>query len=224
MLVSVILPCRDEEKSIGLCIKQIQKTLTTNKIKGEIIVSDSSTDNSYKIAKKLDVKIVKHDKEGYGLAIKEGVKAAKGEIIIFADCDGTYDFTEIPRFLEALKDADMVLGTRLKGKIMKGAMPWLHQHIGNPMLTRLMNLFFGSKITDTQSGFRAIRKDKFESLDLKTNGMEFASEMIIKAVKKNFRIKEIPIKYYKRYGSSKLETFRDGWRHLKYISLYKVKQ
>jgi len=220
MDVSVILPTRNEKESIGESIEKIKQVFKEEKIKGEIIVSDSSIDGSDKIAKKLGAKVVKHDKEGYGLAILEGFKAAKGEILIYADPDASYDFLDIPRFLEAIKDADLVIGSRFKGKIMKNAMPWSHKYIGNPGLTFILNLFFRSHLSDTHSGFRAIKKEALEKLKLKTTGMEFASEMLIKAIKHNLKIKEIPIKYYPRKGDSKLKSWNDGWRHLRFMLLF----
>ena len=218
--ISIILPCRNEKESIKESIEKIKQVLKKNNIDGEIIVSDSSQDGSDKIASGLGAKVIKHDKKGYGIALREGFKIAKGEIIIFADPDGTYDFSEIPSFLEAIKDADLVIGSRFKGKIMKKAMPWSHRYIGNPVLTFLLNLFFKSRLSDAHSGFRAIKRNKLEQLELKTTGMEFASEMIIKAIKKNLKIKEIPINYYPRAGSSKLRSFHDGWRHLRFMLLF----
>ena len=218
--ISIILPCRNEKESIRKSIWQIKQALEKNNIDGEIIVSDSSTDGSDKIARKLGTKVIKHDKEGYGIALLEGFKVAKGEIIIFADSDGTYDFLEIPKFLKAIKNADLVIGSRFKGKIERGAMSWSHRYIGNPILTFLLNLFFKSKISDAHSGFRAIRKDKLEQLELETTGMEFASEMIIKAIKKRLKIVEIPINYYPRKGVSKLRGFNDAWRHLRFMLLF----
>ncbi len=220
MLVSVVLPTRNEKDSIGDCINTIKQVFKENKIKGEIIVSDSSKDGSDKIAKKLGAKVIKHDKEGYGTALLEGFKVAKGEIIIYADSDGTYDFFEIPRFLKAMENADLIMGSRFKGKIKRGAMPWSHRYIGNPILTFLLNLFFKGKLSDAHSGFRAIRKEKLEQLELKTTGMEFASEMIIKAIKKRLKIREIPINYYPRQGVSKLKGFNDAWRHLRFMLLF----
>ena len=157
--VSIILPCRNEKESIENTIRQIKQTLKKNNINGEIIVSDSSKDGSDKIATDLGVTVIKHDKQGYGIALREGFKIANGEIIIFADPDGTYDFSEIPRFLQAIKEADLVIGSRFKGKIMRKAMPWSHRYIGNPMLTFLLNLFFKGRLSDAHSGFRSIRRN-----------------------------------------------------------------
>lgn len=219
--LSVILPCRNEEKALDFCLKEIKKTLKENKIKAEIIVSDSSWDNSPKIAKGNKVKLLRHGQEGYGLAYLEAFKIAQGKYIFMADSDCTYDFKEIPRFLSQLKKGqDFVIGNRFGGKIEEGAMPWLHQHIGNPLFSFLFRLFFKIKIKDPHCGMRAIRKDALEKLNLQTKGMEFASEMVIKAAKKNLKIKELEINYYKRKGFSKLHSFSDGWKHLRFMLLY----
>lgn len=221
--ITVILPCRNEEKTVGECIKKIQKVFSENKIKEEIIVSDSSSDNSAAIAKKMGVKVVKHDKEGYGYAYQAGIKHAKGNIIIIGDADNTYDFSEIPKLLSKAQWNDIVIGSRIKGKIHKRAMPWLHRYIGNPLISFILRLLFGSKVSDTQSGFRLIKKEAWEKLNLQTTGMEFATEMIIRATKQGMKITEVPIKYYPRkIGSqSKLRTFKDGWKHLRFMFLYR---
>jgi glycosyltransferase involved in cell wall biosynthesis len=218
--VSVILPCRNEEKTIGICIKKIQEVLEENKINGEIIVADSSSDRSAKIAKNLGGNVVKHNKIGYGNAYLEGFKHAKGKYIIMGDADDTYDFLEIPRFLEALKDCDFVIGDRFKGNMEKGAMPWLHKYIGNPFLSFVLRVLFKTNIRDAHCGFRAIKKKHLDKLNLVSPGMEFASEMIIKAIKNNLKIKEIPVNYSKRIGKSKLQSFNDGWQHLRFMLLY----
>ncbi len=219
MFVSVVLPCRNERESVGFCIKKIKDVFKKENIQGEIIISDSSEDGSDNISKSLGARVVKHDTPGYGFAIREGVKFAKGDIIIFADADFTYNFEDIPKLINALGNADIVMANRLKGIVGKGAMPFSHRFIGTPILTFMTNILFGSKVGDSQSGFRALRKETFDNLNLKTNGMEFASEMIIKAAKKNLRIKEIPSNYYKRKGESKLSTYNDGMAHIKYILL-----
>jgi glycosyltransferase involved in cell wall biosynthesis len=219
--LSIVLPCRNEEKSLDYCLKQIKEVINKNKINAEIVVSDSSVDKSPDSAKKHQAHLVKHDKEGYGIACLEGFRAAKGKYIFFADCDSTYDFKEIPKFLKYLKEGyDLVIGNRFKGRIEKGAMPWSHRYIGSPVLSFLFRMFFKSKINDINSGMRAVSKNALEKLNLKTTGMEFASEMLIKASKKGLKTKEIPIDYYKREGDSKLRTMRDGWRHLRFMLLY----
>lgn len=220
--VSVVLPCRNEEQSIGECILKTHNVFEKYNIHGEIIVSDSSTDNSPEIVRKLNVKLVKHNKEGYGRAYLEGFKIAEGTYLFLADPDGTYDFSEIPFFLEYLRNDnyDFVIGNRLAGNIEKGAMPYLHRYIGIPILSLLFRLFFRIKIHDTQCGMRAITKEALSKLNLQTTGMEFASEMIVKAVQEGLRIKEVPIDYYQRKGNSKLRSFADGWRHLRFMLLY----
>ena len=219
--VTVILPCRDEEHTIGQCIEQIKQVFKKNKIKGEIIVSDSSKDNSALIAKRHKVVLIKHKDKGYGIAIRNGLKKTRGKFIIIGDADGTYDFTQIPLLLKKIKTGyDLVLGSRINGKIEKGAMPWHHKHIGNPMLSFLLNMFFNTKVSDAHSGFRIFRKKILPELNLKTTGMEFASEMIIKAAKNNFDIGEIPISYLPRIGESKLKSFSDGWRHLRFMLMF----
>lgn len=217
-MISVVLPCRNEEKAIGICINKIKEVFKKNKIDGEIIVSDSSSDNSAEIAEQLGTKVIKHNKVGYGNALLEGFKHTTGDIIVMGDCDDSYDFLELPDLLKALKNNDMVIGRRRY--IQKGAMPLLHKFIGNPILSFLLRVFFKANIKDAHSGFRVIRKDELKKLRLKTTGMEFASEMIIKAIKNKLRIKEIPIHYYKRKGTSKLKSFSDGWKHLRFMLLY----
>jgi glycosyltransferase involved in cell wall biosynthesis len=223
MKISVVLPCRNEESSIAICIQKIKKAFESIKEKDyEIIVSDSSKDKSPEIAKNFSkVKIIKHDLEGYGNAILQGIKYAKGDYIIIGDADNTYDFSEIPEFIKELdKGYDFVIGNRFKGEIKKGAMPFSHRHIGTPILNFLLSLFFRKKISDCNSGFRAIKKEALNKLSLRTIGMEFASEMIIKAIKNNLKIKEIPITYSKRIGNSKLKSFSDGWKHLRFMLIY----
>jgi len=216
--VSVVLPCQNEEVALGECIKQIKEVFKENNIRGEIIVSDSSTDKSPDIAKKSGVVLVKHNKEGYGNAYLEGFKHINGKYIFCADPDATYDFEEIPRFIrEAQNDNVFVIGDRFKGRMDKGAMPLIHKYLGNPLLSFLIRKKFGGGVHDAHCGMRALTKNALKKLDLKTTGMELASEMIVKALENEMKIIELPIDYHKRKGESKLRTFPDGWRHLKYI-------
>lgn len=221
-MISIIIPCMNEEKTIGICIQKALSALKRENMEGEIIVADSSTDNSREIAKNLGAKIVTVEKKGYGNAYIEGVSHAQGKYLFFADADNTYDFDDIPKFLKPLIDnrADFVMGTRLKGDIKKGAMPWLHRYIGNPILTGILNWLFNSKISDAHCGMRAIAEDAYEKLNIQSQGMEFASEMIIEAARKRLRIMEIPITYYPRKTPSKLHSWGDGWRHLRFMMLY----
>jgi len=221
MELSIILPCRNEEQSLDSCLKSIKETIKKYKINAEIIVSDSSTDKSPKIAEKHNIILVKHNKDGYGNAYLEAFKHTKGKYIFMADCDGTYDFGEIPHFINYLKKGyDFAIGDRFKGEMENGSMPFSHKYIGNPILSSILRLFFNAKIHDTHCGMRAISKEALSKLNLQTTGMEFASEMIIQAIKNKLKIKQIPINYYKRKGKSKLKPFIDGWRHLRFMLLY----
>jgi glycosyltransferase involved in cell wall biosynthesis len=219
--ISVILPCQNEEQALPFCLNQIKETIKKNNLSAEVIVSDSSTDQSPEIAKKENVVLIKHDKDGYGLAYLEAFKIARGKYIFMADADGTYDFGEIPNFINYLKDGyDFVLGNRFAGKIEKGAMPLRNKYLGNPFLSGILRIFFNTKIKDSHCGMRAITKKALQKLNLQTAGMEFASETIIKALKNNLKIKEIPINYYQRKGLSKLRPFSDAWKHLRFMLLY----
>ena len=220
--VSVIIPSMDEEETIGRCIEKIKKVFGNEHISGEIIVADNSSDRTPEIANELGAKVVKPEKLGYGYAYLYGFKHASGRYIVMGDADDTYDFLEMPKLLRPLQDgeSDLVIGSRFKGEIKEGAMPWLHKYIGNPVLTGFLNLFFKTRVSDAHSGFRACTREALERMKLRSSGMEFASEMIIEAVRKKLRIKEVAINYYKREGESKISSFADGWRHLKFMLLY----
>jgi len=220
--ISIILPCLNEEQSLGDCLERVKKVIKERKLNAEIVVVDNgSTDRSCKIAKKKKVIVVYEPERGYGSACLRGFKAAKGKYLFLSDSDGSYDFNEIPRFIRELKKGfDFVIGDRFKGEVEKGAMSWFHKYIGNPLLSGILRLFFKTKINDVHCGMRAITKKALSKLDLRAAGMEFASEMVIQAVKNNLKIKELPINYYKRKGISKLKSFRDGWKHLRFMLLY----
>lgn len=216
--ISIVLPCRNEQEALPFCLQQIKGVVLRHHLSAEVIVSDSSTDQSPQIAKQEHAGLVKHDLVGYGRAYLEGFKHAKGKYIFMADADCSYDFNEIPNFIQQLESGyDLVMGNRLSGNIEKNAMPWANQHIGTPLLSLMLRIFFGTKIKDSQSGMRAIRMESLKKLTLQTTGMEFASEMIIKAVQHNLKIKELPIHYYKRRGRSKLRPFQDTLAHIKLI-------
>lgn len=221
-IVSIIIPCMNEENTIGECIQKALSTLKREGLEGEIIVSDSSTDNSRKIAQDMGVKVIIPIGKGYGNAYIESMKYVQGKYLLFTDADGTYDLNDIPKFIKPLMDkrADLVMGTRLKGDIKKGAMPWLHQYIGNPLLTGILNWLFNTNISDAHCGMRAITQDAYQKLDIKSEGMEYASEMVIEAARKRLRITEVPISYYPRLTPSKLHSWLDGWRHLRFMILY----
>lgn len=220
--ISIILPCLNEEQAIGFCLDKIKEVIEKNNLNAEIIVVDNgSTDNSRNIIKGKQARLIEEKERGYGSAYLRGFEDAVGKYIFMADSDGSYDFSEIPNFIEYLRQGyDFVIGDRFKGKVEKEAMPWVHKYIGNPVLSGVLRIFFNTKIHDVHCGMRAFKKDLLRQLNLKTTGMEFASEMIIKTIKNNLKIKEIPINYYARKGESKLKSLTDGWRHLRFMLLY----
>jgi glycosyltransferase involved in cell wall biosynthesis len=220
--LSVILPTLNEETTIGICIQKIQKVLYDLGVSGEIIVSDSSTDRTPDIARKLGAVVVHPSHRGYGFAYLEAFTHARGTYIVMADADNTYDFFDLPLLIRELDlGADLVTGSRFAGEIKKGAMTPLHQYIGNPLLTWVLNTVFHTEFSDTHSGFRAIRADALKKLDLQSWGMELASEMLIKASRDGLKIAEVPITYYPRETPSNLNSFSDGWRHIRFILLLK---
>jgi len=220
--VSVILPALDEERTISDCITKIRKVFLDNTINGEIIVADSSSDRTPEIASSLGAKVIRAEKNGYGNAYLAGFKHARGRYIVMGDADNTYDFLEIPKLLDPLKHgADFVIGSRFKGTIHKGSMDGLHRYIGNPVLTWVLNIIFNTHYSDTHSGFRAITREALDRLTLSTGGMEFASEMLVMASKEQLKITEVPIDYYPRLTPSKLHSFADGWRHIRFVLLMK---
>jgi hypothetical protein len=203
-------------------LPKVKEALEKMGLSYEIIVVDKSSDRTPEIARSLGAIVIRQRGRGYGDAYITGFRHARGRYIVMGDPDGSYDFSELPKLLEPLLkgEADLVMCTRLRGEIKRGAMPWLHRYIGNPLLTKILNVLFKTRVSDAHCGFRAIRRDALEKLPLKCRGMEFASEMVIEAAKAGLRIKEVPITYYPRIGESKLSSFRDGWRHLRLMLLY----
>ena len=220
--VSVVMPCLNEQDTIGPCVERALAVLREQRIVGEVIVCDNgSTDDSIAIAQKLGARVVTESERGYGAAYMTGINAARGRLILIGDSDSTYDFNDLPRLLEPLRQGyDLVLGSRFKGRILPGAMPWANRYIGNPVLTGLLNKLFGLQISDAHSGLRAFTRDAYTRMRLKTTGMEFASEMVIKASLARLKIAEVPITYYPRGGTSKLQPFGDGWRHIRFMLLF----
>jgi glycosyltransferase involved in cell wall biosynthesis len=219
--VSVVIPCLNEEDNIERCVHDAIVALEDGDLHGEVLVVDNaSEDRSAELARAAGAQVIFEPRRGYGSAYQAGFRAAHGEYIVMADADLTYDFGEIPTFVRELQDgAELVMGNRMRN-IKPGAMPWLHRYIGNPMLTGLLNLFFRTGVRDAHCGMRALRRDVLERLDLRTTGMEFASEMVIRASKQNLTIAEIDIEYHPRGGESKLSSFRDGWRHLRFLLVH----
>jgi glycosyltransferase involved in cell wall biosynthesis len=221
-VISVVLPSLNEEETIADCITKIMQVFADLGVEGEVIVADSSHDRTPEIAASLGAVVVRPEKMGYGNAYLAGLARARGTYVVIGDADNTYDFLEIPKLLAPLDGgADMVLGSRLHGTILPGSMPALHRYIGNPLLTLLLNRVFHTHISDSHTGFRAIRRDALERLPLKTGGMEFASEMIIEAAIAGLCIEEVPITYHPRRTPSKLQSFSDGWRHVRFMLLYR---
>jgi glycosyltransferase involved in cell wall biosynthesis len=220
-LVSVIIPCLNEAENIEQCVTAAWEALKRSGISGEVIVADNgSEDGSAELAEHAGAHVVHAPVRGYGSAYLAGFGAASGTYIVMADADLTYDFNEIPSFLRELEGgADMVIGDRME-HIHPGAMPWLHRYVGNPLLSRFLNLLFHTGVRDAHCGMRAFRRDRLELLALRTTGMEFASEMVVRAAKQKLEIREIPIEYHPRGGESKLSSFRDGWRHLRFLLLH----
>ncbi|WP_238398290.1 glycosyltransferase family 2 protein [Halorussus salinus] len=220
-ILSVVMPTLNEEEGVADCIQTIKETVARLGVTTEIIVSDSSTDRTPEIAESLGATVVYPDQEGYGYAYQYAFERARGSYIAMADADCTYDFGELPKLLEAIgeHDADIVMGSRLEGEIKSGAMPKLHQYIGNPLLTKFLNTFYGTEVSDAHSGFRVFRRDVLEELDLQSDGMEFASEMVMDAGANDLTIHEVPITYHERKGEATLESFRDGWRHIRFMLL-----
>jgi len=220
-LVSVVIPCLNEAENIVACVTAALQALKEMGAHGEVVVADNnSEDDSAQLAAEAGACVVVERRRGYGSAYLAGFAASKGRYIVMADADLTYDFNEIPNFVAALEEgAEMVIGDRMDS-IQPGAMPWLHRYVGNPILTGLLNLFFRTGVNDAHCGMRALRRDVLPRLDLRTTGMEFASEMVIRASKENLKIAEFPIEYHPRGGESKLSSFRDGWRHLRFLLVH----
>jgi len=220
-LVSVVIPCLDEADNIEACVSRARAALLKHGLPGEILVADNgSADGSPELAAAAGARVIHEPRRGYGSAYLAGFAAARGEYIVMADADLTYDFGEIPHFVALLREgAQLVIGDRMDN-IQPGAMPWLHRYVGNPVLSGILNLFFRTGVRDAHCGMRALRRDVLHRLDLRTRGMEFASEMVIRAAKEGLDIRQLRIEYHPRSGSSKLSSFRDGWRHLRFLLVH----
>jgi glycosyltransferase involved in cell wall biosynthesis len=221
LVVSVVIPCLNEADNIERCVAGALGVLRDAGISGEVIVADNaSDDDSAALAAGAGARVVSEPRRGYGSAYLAGFAAARGRYIVMGDADLTYDFREIPRFVEQLEEgAELVMGDRMDN-IHPGAMPWLHRYVGNPILTGMLNVFFRTGVSDAHCGMRGLRRDVLPRLDLRTTGMEFASEMVIRASKEKLDIREFPIEYHPRGGESKLSSFRDGWRHLRFLLVH----
>jgi glycosyltransferase involved in cell wall biosynthesis len=222
--LSVVMPCLNEARTLPWCITRALTTLEAHGIAGEVIVADNgSTDGSQEIARAHGARVVPVPITGYGAALQGGIAAARGQFVIMGDADASYDFAEIPRLLARLRDGcDLVMGNRFTGGIKPGAMPVLHRYLGNPSLTFLGRLFFRSPIGDFHCGLRGFSREAILGLDLASPGMEFASEMVVKATLRELRIAEVPVTLSPdgRGRPPHLRTWRDGWRHLRFLLIY----
>jgi glycosyltransferase involved in cell wall biosynthesis len=222
--VSVVIPCLNEENSLASCVDKAMNAFRASGLSGEVIVADNgSTDGSIQVAEEHGARLVRVPERGYGAALQAGIAAARGPFIIMGDADDSYDFTDVPRFVEKLREGyEIVMGNRFKGGIKAGAMPPLHQYFGNPGLTALLNFMFHAGIGDSYCGMRGFTRDLYDRLDVRSTGMEFALEMIIKAAQIGARISEIPIILWpdKRGRPPHLRSFRDGWRSLRFMLMY----
>src|SRR4051812_20544199 len=219
--VSVVIPCLNEAASIERCVRRATEVMDGAGLEGEVVVADNgSTDGSADLASGAGARVVYEARRGYGSAYLAGFRAARGDYIVMLDADLTYPLEDIPRFVEQLDDGgQLVMGDRMDN-IQPGAMPWLHRYVGNPILTGILNVFFRTGVKDAHCGMRALRRDVLPQLDLRATGMEFASEMVIRAAKEELDIRQFPVEYHPREGESKLSSFRDGWRHLRFLLVH----
>jgi len=222
--LSIVMPCLNEAETIAVCVKKAKAFLDAQGLSGEVIVADNgSTDGSQQIANALGARIVHVSARGYGAALIGGIEAARGRFVAMGDADDSYDFGGLMPFVETLRDgADLVMGNRFKGGIAEGAMPVLHRYLGNPVLSFLGRTFFGTPIGDFHCGLRAFRRDAIRELRLTAPGMEFASEMVVKAAIEKLDIREVPttLRPDGRSRPPHLRTWRDGWRHLRFLLIY----
>jgi hypothetical protein len=222
--LSIVMPCLNEEKTLGRCVEKAKRSLRALDVRGEVIVSDNgSVDDSVAIAQRCGARVVLAERKGYGSALNAGIEAARGKFVIIGDADESYDFGELTPFLAKLREGyDLVMGNRFQGRILPEAMPPLHRYLGNPVLSGIGRILFRVPVGDFHCGLRGFRKEAALRMNLQTTGMEFASEMVVKATLLGLRITEVPITLYPdgRGRASHLRTFRDGWRHLRFLLLY----
>lgn len=218
------MPCLNEAATVGRCVEQARETLREHGIRGEVVVADNgSTDGSREIATRAGARVVDAVVRGYGAALAAGFAAARGTYVLMGDADLTYDFGSVPLFLERLRAGDdLVMGNRFKGGVQVGAMPFLHRWLGTPVLSFLGRLFYRSGVGDLNCGLRAFRRDRIVALDLRTTGMEYATEMVVKSALRGLRVSEVPVTLAPdlRDRAPHLRTWRDGWRHLRFLLLY----
>jgi glycosyltransferase involved in cell wall biosynthesis len=222
--LSVVMPCLNERETVGVCIRKAMVALRDAGIPGEVIVADNgSTDGSIELALAEGARVVNIEQKGYGSALKGGILAARGKYVLMADSDDSYEFSHAPRFVQQLRTgSDLVMGNRFQGGISDKAMPFLHRYLGNPVLSGIGRLFFGSPVGDFHCGMRGFRRDSFLQMDIRSTGMEFASEMVVKATLMRMKVSEVPTTLNPdgRNRPPHLRTWRDGWRHLRFLLMY----
>ncbi|MCU1248199.1 MAG: glycosyl transferase family 2 [Edaphobacter sp.] len=224
LLVTILMPCLNEAETLAFCVRQAVAALHDNNIAGEVVVADNgSTDGSQKIATDEGARVVPVPVRGYGAALIAGIEASRGKYILMADADASYHFEHLPRFLPKLEEGyDLVMGNRFSGSIEPGAMPPLHRYLGNPVLSSIGRIFFRIPVRDFHCGLRAFRRDPILALNLRTTGMEFASEMVVKSSLAGLRMTEVPTTLSPdgRSRPPHLRSWRDGWRHLRFLLLF----
>lgn len=222
--LSVVLPCLNEGETIGVCVRKAVRALREHGISGEVIVADNgSTDDSIEIAEREGARVVHVLEKGYGCALRGGIAAARGTYVLVADSDDSYDLSHLPRFRDKLREgADLVMGNRFQGGISQGAMPFLHRYLGNPVLSAIGKLFFKAPCSDFHCGMRAFTREAYQRMNLRSTGMEFASEMVVKATLFKMQVEEVPTTLSPdgRSRPPHLRTWRDGWRHLRFLLMY----
>jgi glycosyltransferase involved in cell wall biosynthesis len=219
--ISVVLPCLNEEQTVAICVRKALAWIAQSPYEGEVIVVDNgSTDQSAWLAAQAGARVIYEPRRGYGATLRRGFEAGEGEWLVMGDCDDTYDFSDLGPLIQPLADGyDMSVGNRFAGGIAPGAMTWSHRYIGTPAISMLLKVFSGLKVGDSQCGLRAFTRDALARLDLRTDGMELASEMILKSARRGLKVADIPVPYGERLGEAKLNTVRDGWRHLRFLLL-----
>jgi glycosyltransferase involved in cell wall biosynthesis len=220
--ISVIIPCLNEEAAVGNVVDHSFEGIRRSGRDGEVLVVDNgSSDSSASVAAEHGARVIAEPRRGYGNAYLAGLAAAKGQYLVMGDADDTYPMQELTPFVDRLEQGDdLVIGSRFNGTIHGDAMPFLNRFVGNPILTGMLNVLFGVKVSDAHCGMRAVRREALPVLDLHSTGMEFASEMVFKAYRRGLSVSELPIDYYPRVGESKLNRFGDAWRHVRFMLLY----
>ena len=222
--LTVLMPCLDEANTVGTCVRKAIEACRSAGIEAEVLIADNgSRDGSPELARAAGARVLHVEEKGYGAALRAGILAARGRYVVMGDADDSYEFQDVPRFLERLRAGDeLVMGSRFRGVIHPGAMPFLHRFLGNPVLTWILNLFFGAGITDAHCGMRGFSRDAILGLSLRSPGMEFASEMVIRAAQEKLRIGEVPtsLRPDGRGRRPHLRTWRDGWRHLRFLLVF----